>query len=159
MKKISLVVFSVILACVMLVSCGKNTTLDTDAARAAVEELGLYPASMVAVSDGELAAMGLTKDNIEKYVIGLPLMNVQASLYIAVLPKEGFEADVKNELESYMTSYENTWSQYLPDQYELVENRLVTEIKTGEGTYYVYIISENNERVLEALNSAVTEAK
>ena len=159
MKKISLVAFSVILACVMLVSCGKNTTLDTDAARAAVEELGLYPASMVAVSDGELAAMGLTKDNIEKYVIGLPLMNVQASLYIAVLPKEGFEADVKSELESYMTSYENTWSQYLPDQYELVENRLVTEIKTGEGTYYVYIISENNERVLEALNSAVTEAK
>ncbi len=155
MKKL-LSLFLVVLLCFMLASCAKKTSLDTVSAKSAVEELGLFPENMTYVTDEELTSMGLDKDKLNKYLIARPLMNVQSSLYIVALPNKGSETEVKNSIDDFMKSYENMWSQYLPEQYALVENRLVTDIKTSEGTYYVYIISENNDKVLEALKSAVS---
>ncbi len=155
MKKL-LSLFLVVSLCFMLVSCAKNTAFNTDQAKSSIEELGIYPENMTYVTSEELTSMGLDKDKLEKFLIARPLMNVQSSLYIAVLPKKGSEAEVKSAIDEFMKSYENMWSQYLPEQYALVEERLETEIKTGEGTYYVYIISEDNEKVLEAMKSATT---
>lgn len=162
MTKKLISVFALLAMFLTLAGCSngnqKNTTFDTNAAQSAIEELNIYP-MMVQVTDSDLATIGLTSDKIEKYMISIPLMNVQSSLYIAVLPKQGQEKAVKDELDAYMKVYENTWAQYLPDQSQLVENRMMSEIKTGEGTYYVYIISEDNQKVFDAMKKGIVENK
>ena len=48
-----------------------------------------------------------------------------------------------------MDNLEEQWSTYLPDQYELVENRLEEEY----GEYLIYIISNDNELVLKTIKN------
>ena len=49
-----------------------------------------------------------------------------------------------------MTNVENQWATYLPDQYELVKNRLEEEY----GDYLIYIISIDIELVLKTIKDS-----
>ena len=69
---------------------------------------------------------------------------------MVVKPAEGKYETVRSGLDEYIKKQEELWNTYLPDQYELVKNRLVVE----EGDYLIYIISEDNNSVLEAIKSA-----
>lgn len=56
---------------------------------------------------------------------------------------------VKEKLDTYMTNLEEQWKTYLPDQYELVKNRLVKEY----GDYLIYIVSSDNEAVFNEIKA------
>lgn len=86
-------------------------------------------------------------DDVEEYVMSVPMMMTSSSSYIIIKPVEGSEETVKNLMEEYMESLETTWEMYLPDQYELVKNRLVEEY----GDYLIYIISTDNELVINKI--------
>lgn len=87
---------------------------------------------------------GINTDNVEKVVGKVPMMNVQASMYILIQAKEGTVDTVKAELDNYAKQYEEQWSTYLPEQYELVQNR-----KMGTVGNTVYMIIAENAETLE----------
>lgn len=87
---------------------------------------------------------GINTDNVESVVGKMPLMNVKASMYLLINAKEGAVDTVKAEVEKYAEKYEEQWSQYLPDQHELVKNR-----KIGVVGNTVYMIIGENAETLE----------
>ena len=130
-------------------------TLDLEKAAANIEATGQYNNMLTPDDEYLKTVLGLDPALVQKSLISIPLMNVKSSLYFVVLPVKGSESAVKTALDDYMTQYDKMWSQYLPDQAELVNNRMVTELETSEGTYYVYIISEDNDAVYKALTDSL----
>lgn len=88
----------------------------------------------------------ITSDEVEEVIGKMPMMNVQASMYIVIKAKDEAVDTVKTKIESYGASYEEQWSTYLPEQYELVKQR-----KIGVKGNYVYLIISENSSDLEAL--------
>lgn len=84
---------------------------------------------------------GINTENVEQVVGKMPMMNVQASMYVLIQAKDGTVDTVRAELDEYAKQYEEQWSMYLPEQYELVQNRKVGTI----GNTVYMIISENAE--------------
>ena len=84
---------------------------------------------------------GINTENVEQVVGKMPMMNVQASMYVLIQAKDGTVETVREELNKYAKQYEEQWSMYLPEQYELVQNRKVGTI----GNTVYMIISENAE--------------
>ena len=98
--------------------------------------------------------LNIEETDVEEFLMKMPMMMVQSNTYIIVKPTEGKEETVKNAIEDYMKKLEDQWSTYLPDQYELVENRKVEKI----GDYLIYIVSTDNNLVFETINNnKVTE--
>lgn len=89
----------------------------------------------------------ISEDDLEEYLMQIPAMMTSSATYIILNPKEGKEESVKQAMEEYMANLEKSWEMYLPDQYDLVKNRL--EVEYGE--YLIYIISSDNELVLETI--------
>ena len=87
---------------------------------------------------------GINTDNVEKVSGKMPMMNVQASMYVLIQAKEGTVDTVKAELDNYAKQYEEQWSTYLPEQYELVQNR-----KIGTVGNVVYMVIAENAETLE----------
>lgn len=81
--------------------------------------------------------------NVEKVVGKVPLMNVHSSLYVIIQAKDGKADAVKEDLNKFLTEYEELWSRYLPEQYEYVQNRKFDTI----GNYVYLIISENSGKL------------
>lgn len=88
---------------------------------------------------------------LDAYVAKMPMMNVKANLYAILKPKEGKKEEIKEQVDNYLASYEEQWSTYLPDQHEMVKNRSFEEING----YLVYVISEDNEAVLNVVRQAL----
>lgn len=81
--------------------------------------------------------------NVEKVVGKVPLMNVHSSLYVIIQAKEGKANEVKEDLNEFLTGYEEQWSRYLPEQYEYVQNRKFDVI----GDYVYLIIAEDSGKL------------
>ena len=88
----------------------------------------------------------ITADEVDEVIGKMPMMNVQASMYIVIKAKDGAVESVKTTVENYGTAYEEQWATYLPEQYELVKQR-----KIGVKGNYVYLIISENASDLEAL--------
>ena len=105
---------------------------------------------LINVEDTEIEALtGVKLDDVEEFLVKNSVMT-QASSYYIVKPKSGKTDDVKKSLDEYMTRLEQQWEMYLPDQYELVKNRLEEEY----GDYLIYIISTDNELVLKTIKNS-----
>ncbi len=159
MKKLSIIFLSLLLT-VCLCACStqsaaKAKSLDLDKAKQQLSSLELFP-SMTEIDEGTMSSVfGIDPSLVTEYAAGFPLMNVHASMYWVVLPAEGKADEVKSAFASYFDDYQKMWDQYLPDQAQLTRDRLETEIETEKGTYLVYVISEDNDKALEAINSAL----
>lgn len=92
------------------------------------------------------ALLQINADEVEEVIGKMPMMNVQASMYVVIKAKEGAVDSVKTKVENYGTAYEEQWATYLPAQYELVKQR-----KIGVKGNYVYLIVSENASDLEAL--------
>ncbi len=156
MKRIAALLVVILVAC-SLMACAKPQSLDLQAARRAIENTDVYGSLDYPNSNVLKEVYGIDDSLIAKRLIAMPMMVVQANLYMVVLPNEDARSEVKAQLDAFMKSHENTWADYLPDQYKLVEDRLETTISTKEGIYFVYIISEDNRLILDAIKSALIE--
>lgn len=106
----------------------------------------------------EMSTLDIDKDTLSTYfqvdtanvveVYGkMPMMNVQASMYVLVKATEGKVEDVKQNLETFGQSYEEQWSRYLPAQHELVQNRKIGIV----GDYVYLIIAENADELVKLI--------
>ncbi len=100
--------------------------------------------NMLALDD-ELfeSTTGISPDMVDEYLMKMPMMMTSSSTYIIVKPKAENYDEVKSLLDKYMESLESTWEMYLPDQYDLVKNRL----ELSYGDYLIYVVSSDNDLV------------
>ncbi|MEG0752080.1 MAG: DUF4358 domain-containing protein [Oscillospiraceae bacterium] len=159
MKKI-LVVLTACVLVLTLVACGsgKAKSLDLDRARKEIESLKSYP-SLMEPNDTEMKDVyGIDSSLISKKAVGIPMMNVHSSMYWLVLAKDSTSADtLKTQFASYFKGYQEMWDSYLPDQAELVRNRLETTYDTEEGTWLLYAIGEDTAAVKKAVEDALVK--
>lgn len=102
------------------------------------------------VENSDLEALtGVNPDDLDEFLVKNSVMT-QASSYYILKPKAGKEDKVEDAMDNYMDNLEEQWKTYLPDQYELVENRLEEEY----GDYLIYIISNNNELVYKTIKQS-----
>ncbi len=147
MKKKILIAIIIILV-IALIAVGayfiffnEEKTLDVDTANQTLASSAPFNelTSMDVTAEELGTIMGINTENVEKVAGKIPMMNVQASMYLLVQAKDGAVDTVKSELDNYLAQYEEQWSTYLPAQYALVQNR---KVGTVGNTIYV-IIAEN----------------
>lgn len=83
---------------------------------------------------------------IEEIYGKMPMINVQASLYAIIKTTDDKVDEVRQKLEEYGDNYQKQWETYLPEQLDLVKNRIIST----KGNY-VYIIIAENATELEKL--------
>lgn len=97
-----------------------------------------------------LEKMGLDQAKISKGLVIAAMMNVNADEIIVLEAKD--EADVaslKESLEKELENQDMTWKQYLPDQYEKVEDNIITT----NGKYLLYVTYSEPDKIEEIFNS------
>lgn len=108
--------------------------------------------SFMNVGDSELKALySINREDVEDYAIFKPMMNVHATEIIVITAAEGKLDAVKEAVEAYMTVQEENWSTYLPDQHELVKNRVVKE----KGNTYIVVVAEEAEAIAADIEAAM----
>lgn len=90
----------------------------------------------------------INADEYEEVVGKVPMMNVQASMYLIIKAKDGSVDSVKQKVEAYAQKQEEIWSTYLPEQYDLVKQRKFNVI----GDYVYLIIAENAAEMEKLIN-------
>lgn len=92
---------------------------------------------------------GVNPKDLDEFLVKNSVMT-QASSYYILKPKAGKEDKVEEAMDDYMDRLEDQWETYLPDQYELVENRLEEEY----GYYLIYVISNDNSLVFKTIKKS-----
>lgn len=110
--------------------------------------------AMMPLSDVELTDyLGINAENLESFLVMLPMMNVHATEIMVYQAKEGMLETVTEEVNAYLENYEQMWSTYLPDQYELVQNRVQKTV----GNTLVVIIAEDTAAIEAKIDAALAE--
>ena len=97
---------------------------------------------------------GLSSDLVKDYAIFMPAMNVHATEIILVEAQDGKLDEVRKALDKRMETVEQTWSTYLPEQYELVKNRKTLE----EGNVIAIVIADQADAILQEISDSLNAA-
>lgn len=113
-----------------------------------ISSLGLP--NLTAMDDATLSAMyGINASDLEEYICMMPLMGVHSTEFFIAKVKDGKMDTVKAGIAKRQADLDAQWSQYLPEQYELVKNyKLVTN-----GNYVLFAISEYADDAVTIFNS------
>lgn len=116
-----------------------------------------WPAFMYVETTDLEGITGVSADQIVEHVFAMPMMAVHATSFIVIEAKDADAlADVTEKMGTYFKGVEEQWSTYLPDQHELVQNRVEKTV----GNYYIGIIAADAETLAETLEGYLTvEAK
>ena len=110
--------------------------------------------AMMALSSEELTdILGINAGNLDSFLVMLPMMSVHATEIMVYQAKDGMIETVTEEVNAYLDNYEQMWSTYLPDQYELVKNRVQRTI----GNTLIVIIAEDTETIVAKIDAALAE--
>jgi hypothetical protein len=91
--------------------------------------------------------LGLKPNQVEEFLMMMPMMVVHSNTYIIVKPVLNEKKNVEETINKYMEKLEEQWKSYLPAQYELVRNRKYVEY----GGYLIYIVSPSNDAVFKEI--------
>ncbi len=152
MKKL----LAILLACLTLVGCSSSdgtldlTTIQTNITDAVDAEGNSLVGNVMIGGVNEVSFYGIEPSSVEEALLFTPMMNIKATTIIIMKAVEGKEEEVSNALKDYMVSYEEQWSTYLPDQYELVKNRIEEEFLG----YEIVIIAADNEEIFQLIKDS-----
>ena len=106
--------------------------------------------NLTAMDDATLSAMyGINASDLEEYVCMMPLMGVHSTEFFIAKVKDGKMDTVKAAVEKRQDDLEQQWSQYLPEQLELVKNYKLTT----NGNYILFAVSEHADSAVSAFNT------
>ncbi len=112
--------------------------------------------NLMDVSEDEFTdKFGIEKDLVDEYLAKVPMMVINSNSLVILKPAKGKTKDVQEKMDDYMAKLEEQWKTYLPDQYDLVKNRLEEEY----GDYLIYVISKDNDAVFDIIKDAKIEEK
>lgn len=98
--------------------------------------------ALMEVGDTEVTELyGIDLSKVKEYSLQVPMMNVHATEF-AMFEAASTEdvSSIVDGVNSRIASLTTTWQQYLPDQYELVENNKVLV----QGNYVFFIVAEED---------------
>ncbi|MBM6887413.1 DUF4358 domain-containing protein, partial [Pseudoflavonifractor phocaeensis] len=106
--------------------------------------------SMTELDDSLLSSLyGIDAADLVSYECYMPLMGVHATEFFVAEVKDGKIDTVKAGIAKRQADLDTQWSQYLPEQYELVKNyKLVTN-----GNYVLFAIGEQADQAVSIFNS------
>ena len=107
----------------------------------------ILPMMMDITSEMLQDSIGVDPNSVTEFAIKTPALITSSTTYMVVKPAEGKKNEVKTALDNYMVALEEQWSTYLPEQYELVKNRMYKEY----GDYLIYVVSENNDLIYDTI--------
>lgn len=84
-------------------------------------------------------------EDVEEYVINIPMMNTKADEIAIIKAKSGKLDSVKKSVEDRKKDLEDKWKTYLPDQYEIVKKGKIVTV----GDYILFIVNEKADKVEE----------
>lgn len=150
---ITIIVLVVLLVAVavggyFIVKGAKPVTLDLATISNSIMEAGFSQMATADVDNEVLSSyMQIDTANVEEVYGKMPMMNVQASMYILIKAKDGTVETVKQNVEAFGQRYEEQWAMYLPAQHELVQNRKIGVI----GNYVYMVIAENADEIVSLI--------
>lgn len=116
---------------------------------------GFMKTDLLAEDDQGFFSLEVNKEDLEEGVIfGSPIMTRADEIVILKAKDESKVEELKKGLEKENERLVQIWSQYLPDQYEKVQNHI---LKT-KGKYLIYIVNENPEDI-EAIFDNMLKSK
>ena len=142
-----------VLALGLLTACGNKEEakeIDIPALWTSIEETVELP-SMMELDDTTLQDVyGIDAADLESYVARIPLMNVHATEFFIAKVKDGKMDTVKEAIAKRQADLVTVWEQYLPEQYELVQNyKLETE-----GNYVLFCVCAQADEVVGLFRDA-----
>ena len=142
-----------VLALGLLTACGSKEEakeIDIPALWTSIEETVELP-SMMELDDSTLKDVyGIDAADLESYVARIPMMNVHATEFFIAKVKDGRMDSVKEAIEKRQADLVTVWEQYLPEQYELVQNyKLETE-----GNYVLFCVCAQADEVVGLFHDA-----
>lgn len=120
-----------------------------DVAAAVENALAAQISFMELTADDLSAVYGLSSSAVEGFVCKMPMMNVQATEYFVAKAAAGQADTVKAAAVKRQSDLDATWSHYLPEQYELVQNYKLAV----NGDYVLFVVGENAQAAVDAFNS------
>ena len=134
----------------VLAGCSGETGAEDPQASVSVKEMADDLVEKIPVATMELDEVslldfyGLDSEKYEEAAGYMAMMNVKAADLVIVKAKTLEDvADLRAGLEARQAASEETWSQYLPDQYEIVKNYQLIE----KGRYLLYAVAEDAQGI------------
>ena len=132
---------------------GQQQQQDADAVATYVLQAGgLDGEGMVAASD-KLVEMyyGITSDLVDDYSIYLSEDNLNCNEVAVVVAKEGKEDEVREKMEARLKSQQNSFQDYLPEQYAIAEKGVVKQ----KGRFFLLAVGEGVDDMASTFDSKV----
>ncbi|NCB32476.1 MAG: DUF4358 domain-containing protein [Erysipelotrichia bacterium] len=131
-------------AAILLSGCASSgtsaKTVDLEAVKTGISAIEDVPAMMELSSEDITSFLGVKPEDYTASVCFVPLMNVTATeVLLFQYESDTQKTAIQNALDTRLKQLENTWSQYLPDQYDLVKKRTSVD----ENSMLGYIIGED----------------
>lgn len=99
-----------------------------------------------------LQILGLDTGSLDAYAFSISLMNVRAYAVGVFKPAEGKTDEVMAALEEYVSLQQQSFEQYLEDQYTIAKGALLRTLPGGE---IVLVMSEGAPDIMAALEKAL----
>lgn len=163
MKKIISIVLIIFACTALFVGCGdkqeqKNYTNDEliSAITNCKNEMVEYNPALSyddETTDPIFELNGFTKDNYEAGAMSISLINIHAYAIAIAQPVQDKADDVFSEFESYVQKTQESFEQYLPDQYEIAKDAIVEKLDNG---LVIMVMCDNSQEtydnIIEQLN-------
>ena len=156
MKNKKLVIITVIFIVIMVIlvsflilcifSLNKNNNIDLNILDSKINEVSTFnDARMKKITISNINEIFDIDENYINGVIGkLPLIDIYSSMYVVIEAKQGYEDIILQKLQEYGKKYEEKWSTYMEDQYQIVLNRNVDK----KGRYVYMVVSDDVDEIL-----------
>ena len=156
MKNKKLVIITVIFIVIMVIlvsflilcifTLNKNNNIDLNILDSKINEVSTFnDARMKKITISNINEIFDIDENYINGVIGkIPLIDIYSSMYIVIEAKQGYEDIILQKLQEYGKKYEEKWSTYMEDQYQIVLNRNVDK----KGRYVYMVVSDDVDEIL-----------
>ena len=161
-----------LLISLLLTSCGPQ---EQQATLSPEERTGLYETAIEAARDQQtndavpliteadddaaqtvFEMLNLSAEDMSAYAISVSLMNVKAYAIAAIYPAAGKEDSVLESLRRFVSSQQQSFKQYLADQYEIAVN---TRLETLEDGTVLLVMSENQDALFDSIRDVIERGK
>lgn len=90
------------------------------------------------------STLNIPMEKINSYTGKIPIVNVNANMYIIIEAKEQENTnEIQEKLETFLVSYKKEWESFLLSEYDLL---FESQVKV-KGKYVYLIISENSKKL------------
>lgn len=155
MKKLFALLLALLALC-SLAACGGESSPALDLNEFYENEIAAkYELPALGPVEGEVEEVflpGLAQLELKQKVLYMPMMNVHATEFL--MAEAASEADaqkVEEIFQKHLEDLDSVWSQYLPQQYALVESAQVRRT----GCFVTLIVSEYQAEIEDALSQAL----